>query len=324
MFTLIKRILRSGWQNFSREGEMVFATVFILFLAITVVTSLFIFKDASQLLISGLQEKVDISIYFKDDVVEREILDIQEELSQFPEVKEVQYVSREQALESFIERHQEEPVLMESIEEVGGNPFLASLNIKAWQASQYGKISDLLENPNFSGFIEKVDYYQRREVIEKIFSLTSIVSKALIVFSLILIIVAVLVSFNTIRLSIVNRQEEIKIQRLVGASNRFIRGPFLVQGAISGIVATLICLLLFTFTFWIFSPRIEVFFPGFNLFNLFLNNFWILLSIQLSSTLGSGPGNLGSSPSPATTKKSPFRQFFGKIGESRPNINKRH
>ena len=287
MFVAFRRIFKLGWQSFSRDGGLAAATVFILVIVIALVTSLFILKEVSQFLIAELQEKVDISVYFKERASETEILNIKKELSKIPEVKEVKYVSKTEALEEFVERHQDEPVLMESLEEVG-NPFLASLNIKAWEASQYGMIANFLEHPVYENLVEKVDYYQRKPVIEKIFAITSGMEKAGWLGAIVLVIIAILVTFNTIRLAIYNFREEIKIQRLVGAGNWFIRAPFLVQGAISGILAVIICLLIFTLICWIFSPNLEIFFPGLNLFSFFTDNFWTLLIVQLITGVGLG------------------------------------
>jgi len=142
---------------------------------------------------------------------------------------------------------------------------------------------NFLENSNFKDQIDGVDYCKRKPVIEKIFSLTSLFNKTGIFLSIILIITAILVTFNTIRLAILNSIEEIKIQRLVGASNWFIRGPFLVQGVISGFIAVLISALIFSFICWFLSPKIEFFFAGLNLFNLFIKNLWILLLIQFAT-----------------------------------------
>jgi len=281
MITAIKRIFKLGWSSFTRDGGIATATIFILVITIFLVSLLFLFQNISQFLISSLQEKVDISVYFKEIIPEEDILNVEKELSQIPEVKNVKYVSKEEALEIFVERHKDDPVLMSSLEEVGGNPFLASLNIKAWEASQYQKVADFLEGPRFENLIEKVDYYQRKPVIERIFSLTSAANKAGISLSIALVVVAILVTFNTIRLAILNQKEEIQIQRLVGASNFFIRGPFLIQGTISGILAFLICLLLFTLICWVFSPKIEIFFPGLNIFSFFTKNFWTLFLIQI-------------------------------------------
>lgn len=288
MFTLIKRIFRSGWQSFSRDGEITVVTLFILFLAISLVTSLFLFKDISQLLISSIQEKVDISVYFKEGIPEEDVLSVKKEIAKIPEVKEIEYISQEQALQSFVERHKDDFTLMESVREVGINPFLASLNIRAWDTNQYGRVSSLLGGSEFGNIIEKVDFYERKSVIEKISSLTSAVSRFGIVFSIILIIVAILVTFNTIRLSIYHLKQEIKVQKLVGASNLYIRGPFLVQGAISGFLASLICLLVFTILTWFLSPRLVSFFPELRLFSLFVNNFWNIFLLQLVTGIGLG------------------------------------
>lgn len=288
MFTLIKRIFRSGWQDLTRDGGMIAVNIFIMVMAISVITSLFLFKDISQFLIQSLQEKVDVSVYFKDEAAEEDILKVKEELVQIPEVKEVNYVSKEEALKIFNERHGDNPVLMESLAEVGKNPFLASLGIKAFQAHQYTAVISFLEGFRFNHLIEKIDYYERKPVIERIYALTSDFNRAGIAISLTLALAALLVAFNTIRLSIYNSREEIKIQRLVGASNWFIRGPFLVQGAIGGFFAALICLLLFALLTRGLDSRAEILFPGFGLFAFFVSNLWLIFLIQIITGIGLG------------------------------------
>ena len=286
MFTSIKRIFKSGWQSFSRDGDIAAANIFIMTMTILLATSLFLFKDISQILISAIREKADISVYFKTAAQEEDILNIQGELSKIPEVKDVEYVSKEKALEDFIQRHKDNQVLMGSLEEVGGNPFLAALNVRAFEASQYQAVVNFLDatlEPVYQNLIEKVDYYQRKPVIERIFALTSGAGKVGISLSIVLAIVAILVAFNTIRLAILNQAEEIKIQRLVGASNWFIRGPFLVQGAISGIISTLISLLIFALICWFLGPKIEFLFSGLNVWKFFTGNFFNIILIQLST-----------------------------------------
>ncbi len=288
MFTPIRRVIKSGFQAFRRDGEIAVATIFVLFLAVMLVSSLFLFKDISQFLISKIQERIDISIYFREDITEEDILSVKEKIYKFPEVKEIDYVSQDEALENFTARHKKDSVLIESIKEVGRNPFLASLNIKAWDPTQYQKLSDFLNKPEFENLIEKVDYYERKTVIDRICSLSSFVTKIGVSLSVILIIVAIAVTYNTIRLSIYNSRKEIKVQRLVGASNWFIRGPFLVQGIICGFLAVLISLLLFSAICWFLSPKIEKFFFELNIFNLFIENFWLMFSIQLATGIGLG------------------------------------
>ncbi|MBZ9571799.1 ABC transporter permease [Patescibacteria group bacterium] len=287
MFVLIKRIFKSGWLNFKRNSGLSLATIFIMLIVISLATSLFISQKATRFLILSLQEKVDISVYFKEDSPEEDILELKDEISKIPEVKNIEYVSRTEALERFTQRHKDNPLLMASLVEVE-NPFLAALNIKAWEATQYGIVANFLEDNSSENLIEKVDYYQRKPVIERIFSITSGINKAGIGASLIFGILAILIAFNTIKLAIYNSREEIEIQRLVGASNRFIRGPFLIQGVISGFLATLICLLIFLPLCYFLSPKLEILIPGLNIYSFFVSNFWTLLLIQILTGIGLG------------------------------------
>lgn len=283
MFTSLRRVIKSGWQGFFRDGGLSIATVFILLLTISLATSLFLFRGFSQVLISSVEKKADISVYFKEEVSESDISDFREELAEISEVKEVKYISQERALADFTERHKDNPVLMASLAEVGRNPFLASLNIMASEPGQYQTIANFLKTSNFTDLIEKVDYYQRMSVIERIFSLTSTINRSFLILSVILSLVAILVTFNTIRLAIYNSKEEIKIQRLVGAGSWFIRGPFLVQGVLAGILAVLICLLAFGLIIWGLSPKIETFFTDLDIFQFFVNNLWQIILIQFAT-----------------------------------------
>ncbi len=288
MFTILKRTIRFGWISFRRQGYLTIATVFIMVMTISLITFLFLFHQISLVLISQLQEKVDISVYFKGEVFEKDILEVKEEIAKIPEVKNVEYVSPQSALQEFIERHKDNSVLIESLKEVGENPFLASLNIKTAQAAQYAAIADFLETAPFRNLIAKVDYYQRQPVIERIFLITSGISRATLLFSLILATAAVLVAFNQIRMAIYTQKEEISVQRLVGASNWFIRGPFLFQGVICGFLATLVCLLIIIPVLYFFGQKLEIFLPGINIFDYFIGNLSFFFLIQLAVGLGLG------------------------------------
>jgi len=285
MFTSLERIIRSGWITFKRQAGFTVATIFIMAITISLITSLFLFQKITKFSISLLQDKVDVSVYFKDTSLEQDILEIKEQIAKIPEVKSVEYVSNEEAKKRLLEKY---PELTESLRETQGMLNLASLNIKAGQADQYAAIANFLEKAPFKNLIQKTDYYQRKLVIEKIFSVTSAINHTGVVLSLILVIIAFLVAFNQIRLAISNSKEEIFIQRLVGASNWFIRGPFLIQGVISGFFAALITLLIFIPLVYFLSPKMEVFFPGLNLFSYFAGNFFLIFLIQILIGIGVG------------------------------------
>ncbi|MGB9743513.1 MAG: cell division protein FtsX [Minisyncoccales bacterium] len=286
MFVLIKRIFYLGWRDLFRDGGMVTVNIFIMVTVIAVITSLFILKDISQILIAAIQEKVDVSVYFNNDINETDILRVKEEIAHLPEVKEVTYISKEEALRRFTEKYQSNPILLEALSEVGINPFLPALGIKAFQAQQYEAIANFLKNSSFNNLIEKVDYYQRKSVIDRIYTLLTSFKQVGLVLFIVLTLIAILVAFNTIRLAIYNSREEIKIQRLVGASNWFIKGPFLVQGAICGSLAALICLLIFSLLAATLNEKIETLFPGFSFFQFFINRFWLIVSLQLLTGIG--------------------------------------
>lgn len=288
MLTSFKRIIKAGWKSFSRNIALSAATILIMVMVISLATLLFLLKPASEILISDLEEKVDISVYFREDVLSEDIMGVKSEISRIPEVKDIEYVSREQALEKFVERHRDDPVLMDSLTEVGTNPFLASLNVRAWQASQYEQVTNFLETGPFRNLIAKIDYYQRKPVIEKVFSLTAGINRIGIFFGIVFGVIAVLVAFNTIRIAIYNSSEEISIMRLVGASNWFVRGPFLIQGAVVGFTATLITLLITFGICYGLDSKIRVIAPEVGIFSIFLANFWTLLLIQFATGIGLG------------------------------------
>jgi len=288
MIALIRRVFKAGWTNYSRDKGLIAANVFILSLAVLTFTTLFTLKTAGDFLVSSIQDKVDVAVYFKFDATEEDIFKIKDQLVGIPQVKDVQYVSQEEALRVFTERHKHDPVLMQSLGEVGKNPFSASLNIKAFQASKYQAVADFLGNASFASVIDKVEYYQRKPVIEKIFSLINGANTLGVVFSVLIALIASLIVFNTIRMAIYNSREEIKVQRLVGASNWFIRGPFLVQGAVAGFFAFVICFVLFGLICFLVGSRTEFLFPSLNLFEFFNNNFWYLVLIQIVSGVGLG------------------------------------
>ncbi len=288
MFISLKRVIKNGWKSFFRNIGLNMATIFIMVMVIFLSTMLFLLNPISKTLISSIEEKVDISVYFKQDVSSEDILEVKAEIANIPEVKEVEYISKDRAFEKFTERHKDDPTLMESLVELGENPFLASINIRAQQASQYEQVANFLENSSFKDLFNKVDYYQRKPLIDKISSLTSGVNNLVIFLSIILGVIAVLVAFNAIKLAIYNSSEEISVMRLVGASNWFIRGPFLIQGIMVGIFAALIALLITFGISYGIDSRVGAITPEISTFGLFIGNFWILLLIQLATGIGLG------------------------------------
>ena len=288
MFTSLKRIFHFGWKNFSRDPGATTACIFILVVVISLITSLYLFQAVSQFLIKTVQEKVDVSVYFKEESSEEEISEISQKISEISAVKSTEYISKEKALQKFEERHKDDPLLMESLEELGINPFLASLNIRAFDSSQYESITKFLEQSQFNPLIYKIDYYQKKPILEKLLSINSQINRFGIIFSIILGIIAISVAFNQIQMAFYNSKQEIGIMRLVGASNWFIKGPFIVQGLIIGTFAVLVTLLIFSGILFGFSSKIETSLAGFNLLGFFTGHFLTILLMQLIIGIGIG------------------------------------
>lgn len=289
MFISLKRILKFAFLDFSRHRGNNFAAILVLAVPILLATSLFVFQGLSKFIIFQIQEKIDITAYFKETATEEDILMVKDELLKLSsEIKNVQYVSREQALQKFTERHKDNPDFMKALEEVGGNPFLAALNIKTEDPFQYEKVSTFLSGGPYSQLIEKVDYSQKKETIEKIFTITSNINKFGFGLGIVLFLIAILVVLNTIKLAIDSSKDEITAMRLVGAPNWFIRGPFIIQGAICGFTAFLICLVITGLAVYFIGPKVEVLVPGFGLFNYFMTNILVILAIQVGFGVGLG------------------------------------
>ncbi len=288
MKIFLKRIFKNGWLNFQRSQGLSIITVFVMFLTVSMVSSIFLFKGIGDFLLVSLESKIDISVYFKEGTSEQEVLNTKDLLLEIDGVKKVNYISQEEAVDNFKERYQDDEVILQALEEVGGNPFLTSLEVTAEDTLKYDSVTTFLEQNRFEGLIENVDYYQRKPVIDKFYSIKGTFERSGLLASLILSLVAFSITFVTVRLAIYSASEEIGIMRLVGASNWFIRGQFIVQGMICGGLAVLITLVIFPIFSYIFSSKLLSLTGGFNLFNFYLKNFFNLLGIQFLIGIGLG------------------------------------
>lgn len=280
--TNFKRTIKSGLKSFWRNGWLSAATISIMVLTLFVITTLLMLNLIASVVLKNLQEKIDISVYFKSEASEEDILIVKSQLEKLAEVENVEYISRDQALLKFREKHKDNPYLIQGLEELGENPLEASLNIKAKESSQYEAIAGFLEGIYYNNIIDKVDYRQNRELIDKLARIITNVKMGGLTLSGILVLVVILVTFSAIRLAIYSAREEIKVMRLVGASNWFIRGPFIVGGVLYGIISSLVTLAILYPVFWFISPKLSGFLSIGNFFSYFQANFLSFLVLLLS------------------------------------------
>ncbi len=278
-----KRIIKSGFVSFWRNGFVSLSSVLIITLTLFSLGSIIF---AGALLNSSLEEvksKVDINVYFVPAASEDDILALKNKIESLPEVAVVDYVSREKALANFKERHANDEITLQALDELGENPLGAILNISAKETSQYEGIAKFLDSEagDNNSFIDKVNYYQNKAAIDTLTRMINGGTTIAFGITLALVIISILIALNTIRLAIYIAREEISVMRLVGASNRYIRGPFIVAGIMYGVVSAFITLvLLYPATLWVGSIT-ETFFSGFSVFSYYLSNFFQLFVLLM-------------------------------------------
>jgi len=287
MFNSITKIIKNGWEGFWRQGFLTFATSLVIFIAVVLGTSLFFFQGGISYLISEIEDKIDVSVTFKEGTLRATILEFREELVQLPEIKKVDYVSPEEAYEAFVEKNQGNQY-MEALELLDVNPFLATLRIQAKSTDQYVGIADYVRRSSYIESIAEVNDYERGAMISSLRELTQGIQGIGIALTIFLSLIAVIVTFNTLRLSIFSQKEEIEIMRLVGATNGFIRGPFLFQGVLCGLFAAAFSFIVFTFSLFSLNQKFIELFMGFDVLAFFQSNILIVLLLQLLIGVGLG------------------------------------
>ena len=284
IFTKIKRVAKAGFVNFWRNGWVSLTAILVVVITLLTIGSLIFSKAVMESALSHIEDKVDITVYFKNNAEEKDVLAMKDIVAELSEVKSVEYVSADKALADFKERHKDNATLLQSIEELDKNPLGAALNIKAKQISQYGSVAKFLDGKSDSSgdsIIDKVNYFQNKKIIDRLSNILDSAKKLGLIVSLVLALVSILVTFNTIRLAIYSSRDEIEVMRLVGASNRFASGPFIVEGAMYGFFSALIAMIIFyPIIVWV-DPKIASVFSGVSLFRYYIDNFGQIFAILL-------------------------------------------
>jgi cell division transport system permease protein len=247
-----------------------------MILALLVFEGLIIFGVITKTALAVIQDKIDISVYFKTTAPEDEILRVKKSLESLVEVKKVEYISREKALDIFRATHINDNTISEALNELEENPLSASLNVKAHDPKQYATIASYLNNNSFSGLVDKVTYYQNQVVIERLTAMIDTAERGGFFLTIFLSLVAGLVVFNTVRLAIYTNREEINIMRLVGASNKFIRGPYIVEGILYGLISAAASVVISIPLVYTASPYVAILIPEMNLYEYFYSNIFSL------------------------------------------------
>jgi cell division transport system permease protein len=286
--TNFKRIIRAGFFNFARNGFVSLSSMFVMVVTLSVIGSLMFGNAILNATLSELRNKVDLNVYFIPGAAEKDIFAIRDTLKTLPEVQEVTYVSQDQALAEFTVRHETDQLTLQALNELDENPLGAVLNVKTKEPSQYQGVAEFLQGRNILGsagapVVDKVNYYQNKAAIDKLSRIITSSQKLGFILVLVLVIVSVLITFNTVRLVIHMSREEISVMRLVGASNFYVRGPFVITGMLYGALSGVITLAIFYPVLFWFGRFSANFFIGFNVFDYYISNFGELFAVVIGS-----------------------------------------
>lgn len=294
-----KRVARYGVAGFVRSGFVSLAAVLVMTLTLFVLANIIISNAAMKSTLESIQEKVDVSVYFKTSATDDQVDAIRTSLEALPEVAYVTYVSRDQALAEFRERHTNDQLTIQALDELGENPFGASLEIRARETSQYETIAEYLTGQQEMGTsagdaIDKVNFYQNKVAIDKLTDIIDTSERNGIAKIFIFALCSILIAFNTIRLAIYTAKEEIGVMNLVGANRWYVRGPFMVTGVLYGLSAAVIVLIML-YPVLIFYPVLigldassEILFGSFDSFEYFTSNFPMFFLTMMGTGIAIG------------------------------------
>ncbi len=281
MFISLFRILKFSLQDIGRNIWLSIVTVTILILALFSINSLITAQLISQNAVEAVKEKIDINLYLSSTASEDSILSLKAQLEDMSEIKTIDYISKQEALQFFRNKNQNNPEILQALRELGKNPLSPSLVIIPTTTEQAPDLIAILRGLE-SGIIESRDFTDNNVILDKINSITDKVNQAGFLIIAIFILISLLVVYNSIRVAIYTHRREIAIMRLVGASNKFLYMPFVVSALIYSVVSTIVVIAAFYPFLSLLQPYLEVFFMGYNvnILSHFVTNFWKIFGLE--------------------------------------------
>lgn len=285
-FLKLWRTFKEGMVNFRRNGWLSFSTISVLMFTLFIISASFLISLGARLLVESFENRVNITVSFNPNVSADRIREMEGNLRRFREIESVEYVSREQALEQFLAQSNNDPEIRQAIDEIGENPLLASLVIRAKQQSDYEKIAQVLAQSEYKDDISRVNYERNKLIFEKLNKISRAVERFGLIFGIVFALIAVLITFNTIRITIYSHRHEFEIMRLVGASNMYVRMPYIFEGILYGLTAGIVTLVLLAGATYGTRQLTYNAFPQGNLFNVFVDYLpWLVVGTLLLGVL---------------------------------------
>ncbi len=282
LFLSLKRILNFSWQHFWRNVWLSVATITIIVLTLFSLTVLVLINAVADKAINSIEKTVDVSLYFDNQITEEAVQLVKAQVEEIEQVKKVVYISPQEALEKFKAKHQDDEDIQASLNELEQNPLGGTLIIKAYNINDYPLIMDRLQELKIDELAEKIDYDDYSALVAKINSFSGKLRNFGLILSLIFIVIAILTVFNTIRMGIYIHRKEIAIMRLVGASNWFIRLPFVIEGVLYAVFGCLVFWISILIVLHFVGPWVNEFLSGidFNIQTYLADNLLYILGFE--------------------------------------------
>ena len=258
----IHRTTKFALQNFWRNIWLTLATVLVFALTLLTINILITLNHIAGSAIDSVEEKIDVSVYFKQGTSEALIFGASDYLSSLSQVETVEYVSEDEAFIRFSEQHSKNPEILLALDTVELNPFGGSLVTTARSPEDFGFILEALNNPTFGDSIKEKDFTDHQRIIERITSFTDNARIFMFFLAGIFAFIAILIVLNSIRVSIYTHREEIGIMKLVGASNSFVRLPFLIEAVFMSLLAVGITMAVVYPSLGVIEPVVSSFFES--------------------------------------------------------------
>lgn len=257
MITLT-RIVKTGLVNFVRNAWLAIAAMAVMTVTLTIVLFSLITNATFANTIAQITNKIDISVYLKDDVSTNDRDKLLDGLKGLPNVKAVKYLSKEQALANYQKQNAGNEQLLSAISATD-NPLPATIQVKPRDLNRIQDIKDYLSKPNNEKLQSDSPSYSgdRKAAIDKITHATNILRQVGIFAVVIFAVISVLIIFNTIQMAIFNRRDELTIMRLLGASTWFIRGPFVVENIVYGIFSAVVSIIIIKVLFMLAASALQ-------------------------------------------------------------------
>jgi cell division transport system permease protein len=243
----IRRVFVSGAHSFVRNAWLSTAATVVMSITLFSILLTIFASMTSTNTIKSFEDKIDVSIFFKANVSKNQIDKLSTVLRNNPDlgVKEVTYISEEDAKASFEEQNKDDIKTLQAIAQTDYLP--ASIRVKTLETSKLQEVVKITRQEKYKSIVDKDSYKDdaKRTAVNRLGSIAKFLRNAGLVASVIFGVISILVILNTIRMTIFNRKDEIEIMQLIGASKWYIRGPFLVEAGIYGLIAGIFSVLVF-------------------------------------------------------------------------------